>query len=350
MKRTLHKWFNLMACVMLIVLGIPGVLTAAKEVPRKLPDLQAFPVYQLTKIYKGSHVCLNTSGYAVAGADTDSYRYVGLAYETVDNSAGASGDLNIRCYQEGTFKLTATSIASVAFVGRIVYLVDSGTVDDTSTYKIPVGVIVEWIDSTTIWVRLTVNSELIGYQDHVYINTDKSDKNIRLNSKTFTTNASIVGVQTKPRGGVILTDDICGMESMPGLLDTFGGKGIVCFKAEPYFGSTGTCGALTGDIRGYETTLGVPAGVTSVAGVVSALKAINNCDKAPTGGIFVVHIGASGGGQPWTGFALFPDEAGLASITNGSILNDIHGTANAGWIKVVIGSTVRYIAVYAVKA
>jgi hypothetical protein len=337
----MHKWFTMMACVMLIVLGIPGVLTAAKEVPRKLPDLQAYPVYQTTKIYKGSHVCVNTSGYAVAGADTAGLRYVGIAYETVDNSAGSSGDLSIRTYAQGTFKLTATSISSIAFVGRMVYLVDSGTVDDTSTNKIPVGVIVEWVDSTTVWVRLTVSSELIGYQDHVYINTDKSDKNVRLNCKTFDVNASIVGVQMKPRGGVTLTDDICGMESMPGLNDTFGGKGIVCFKAEPYFGSTGAAGALTGDIRGYEVTLGAPAGVTSIAGVISALKAINNCDKAPTGGIFVIHVPASGGGQAWTGLAYLPEEAGIGNSSD----TGTSGTKR-GYIPVKVGTATRYIRLY----
>lgn len=41
---------------------------------------------------------------------------------------------------------------------------------------------------------------------------------------------------------------------------------------------------------------------------------------------------------------------GPASLTNGSLLNDISATANAGWIRVVIGSTTRYIALYAAKA
>ena len=45
------------------------------------------------------------------------------------------------------------------------------------------------------------------------------------------------------------------------------------------------------------------------------------------------------------------DDGTIVSVTNGSILNDIHGTANAGFIKVMIGtSDVRYIALYAAKA
>jgi len=44
------------------------------------------------------------------------------------------------------------------------------------------------------------------------------------------------------------------------------------------------------------------------------------------------------------------DDGTIVSVTNGSILNDIHGTANAGFIRVMIGSTTRYIAVYAAKS
>jgi hypothetical protein len=47
---------------------------------------------------------------------------------------------------------------------------------------------------------------------------------------------------------------------------------------------------------------------------------------------------------------VFTDEADVASVTNGSYLNDISATANAGYIRVIIGSTVRYIPVYAAKS
>ena len=44
------------------------------------------------------------------------------------------------------------------------------------------------------------------------------------------------------------------------------------------------------------------------------------------------------------------DDGYPASLTNGSTLNDISATANAGWMRVTIGSTVRYVALYAAKA
>jgi len=47
----------------------------------------------------------------------------------------------------------------------------------------------------------------------------------------------------------------------------------------------------------------------------------------------------------------FTDDNGEpVSLTNGTDLADIHLTANAGWIKVLVGSTVRYLPLYAVKA
>lgn len=64
--------------------------------------------------------------------------------------------------------------------------------------------------------------------------------------------------------------------------------------------------------------------------------------------VFKVQDSASGGA---TYLLDFTDDLGRpCSLTNGSDLNDISATANAGWIKVRIGSTVRYIALYDAKA
>ena len=46
----------------------------------------------------------------------------------------------------------------------------------------------------------------------------------------------------------------------------------------------------------------------------------------------------------------FADDGTVVSVTNGSILNDISATANAGFVKIKIGSDVRYLAAYAAKS
>ncbi len=181
---------------------------------------------------------------------------------------------------------------------------------------------------------------------HVSINTDPldSDKTVRINSRTYTVAASIIGMQTKPRAGVAMTNDIIGIESMPGMNSGFASTaGIVCFKAEPYLGST--AGTITGDIRSYEATLGKPSGAGTVTGAISALKAMNNCNATVTGGVHVIHVVTHGDTLAWTSFALLPDDDQIAD-------DDDANTAGtkAGWIKVNIGTpsskTVRYLRLY----
>ena len=222
---------------------------------------------------------------------------MGVAYENVLGTT--QGALNCRVHTEGVFKFAATSITQ-AMVGRFMYLVDDATMDDTSTNRICVGRLVEFVSTTSGWVDISQRDNINGMQDHVYINTDKADKTVRINSKTFTTDNSIIGLQTKPRAGVNMTNDVIGMESMPGLGVTAitSSAGIVCFKAEPYIHAT--AGAITGDVRGYEASLGCPSGAGTITGVLSALKAINNTAKAVTGGIYVLHVQASGDAQPWS--------------------------------------------------
>ena len=176
--------------------------------------------------------------------------------------------------------------------------------------------------------------------DHVLINTVLSTKTVRINSRTYTTAASIIGMQTKPRAGVAMANDIIGIESMPGINSAFtSSAGIVCFKAEPYIHAT--AGAITGDVRGYEVSLGCPSGAGGITGVLSGLKCVNNTAKAVTGGIYPLYVVAAGDAQPWSGFALLPDDDVIADPTD-------TGTTSTkrGYIKVVVGSTARYIRLY----
>jgi predicted RecA/RadA family phage recombinase len=322
---------------MLVVLGVPTMaLSADAQIPRKEGGLQSFPVEASTQIYKGALVCLNVSGYLVAAADTEGLRFVGVAYENILGTT--QGAVSCRAYTKGVFKLPATSITQ-AMVGRQMFVVDDATVDESSTHKLCVGVLVEYSSTTSGWVDIGQRELLIGLQDHLDIRTDKADKNVRINSKTFGAAASIVGMQTKPRAGVNQTNDVIGIESMPGMGVTAitNSAGIVCFKAEPYIHAT--AGAITGDVRGYEATLGSPSGAGTITGTLSVLKAMNNTAKAVTGGIYVLHVITHGDAQPWNGLALLPDDGQIASSSeNPSTIN--------GWIKVKIGTAVRYIATY----
>ena len=52
-----------------------------------------------------------------------------------------------------------------------------------------------------------------------------------------------------------------------------------------------------------------------------------------------------------TNFIEFTDDNGEpVSLTNTGVLDDISATANAGWIRVKVGASDRYIALYELKA
>lgn len=170
---------------------------------------------------------------------------------------------------------------------------------------------------------------------HVAWDTADSNKTFRFNSRTYTIAASIIGAQTKPRAGVIMTDEIIGWESMPGINSGYAGKGIVCYKAEPYLGSTH--GALSGDVRGFEASLGAPSGGGTIAGVISGMKFINNAAKAPTGGVYMLYALTHGDVVAWDGLANLPDDGQLAKY-NQALAGSVYS-----WIKVKIGTTTTYV-------
>ena len=139
------------AVTILAVLGVTYALSADAAIPRKESGLQSFPVEASAQIYKGALVCTNTSGYLVAGADTNGYRFVGIAYENVLGTD--QGVKSCRVHTSGVFKITATSITQ-AMVGKFMYLKDDATIDDTSTNFLCVGRLVEYVSTTSGWVDL----------------------------------------------------------------------------------------------------------------------------------------------------------------------------------------------------
>lgn len=150
-KRKAMRMITMMVMVLAILMGLPMAITADANVDRKDAGLQAIPVEATTQIYKGALVCLNASGYLVDGADTAGLRFAGVAYENVLGTT--QGAKSCRVYPIGRFLLTATSITQ-AMVGTRMYLVDNGTVDESSTNGICVGTLVQYVSATSGWVDI----------------------------------------------------------------------------------------------------------------------------------------------------------------------------------------------------
>jgi hypothetical protein len=130
--------------------------TAARESKMKKGDLEYY-LMGAVKINKGTFVFVrqadgNAYPARATGGITD--YFVGVAYETVDNSAGSAGATGLRVIRNGSHVFTLTS-ATQTDVGAPVYALDDQTVTITSsTSVVQVGYIAQVIDSSDVRIRI----------------------------------------------------------------------------------------------------------------------------------------------------------------------------------------------------
>ncbi len=108
-----------------------------------------------TKIFAGSLVCVNATGYAVPAADTSGYQFAGVAMEQVDNSGGSDGGASLRLRRAGVFEFDAASITQ-AMVGTEMEATDDHTFDDAAgtTNHVKVGRLVKYVSATKGWIDI----------------------------------------------------------------------------------------------------------------------------------------------------------------------------------------------------
>jgi len=116
--------------------------------------LKSFQIKAATKILQGIMVMLDSTGFLIQAANAASGKVVGVADKTVDNTAGADGDLSVTVRSRGVYRFGATSITA-AMVGTMMYVVDNQTFDDTlGTQGVKAGRLVERISSTEGWIAI----------------------------------------------------------------------------------------------------------------------------------------------------------------------------------------------------
>lgn len=127
-------------------------LTANREVDHYVDqELRSYKMAAAKHVFKGSFVGLSATGYAqplVAGN-----RSVGLAYEDIDNSAGAAGAMSVRVYTFGDFGHALTG-ATLADIGRAVFASDDGTITYDPSENSFVGYVQDVPASNQIILRL----------------------------------------------------------------------------------------------------------------------------------------------------------------------------------------------------
>jgi len=126
-------------------------LTANREVQRYVDqELRSYAVKASTHVYKGAFVGL-TGGYARGLVAGDSF--VGIAYEEMDNSAGADGAKSVRLFTLGDFQLPLAG-ATIANLGAALYASDDQTLTLTAGGNSFVGMVVGFVSSGLIVARL----------------------------------------------------------------------------------------------------------------------------------------------------------------------------------------------------
>jgi len=129
-------------------------LSQPYEAQEKEGLLVAYLVKGGVRIWKGALVCVDSSGYLVPASDTANLRFVGVAFESVDNASGADGAKRCRVIKRGTFVYNRSGAFSQSDLGTVVKALSDNEVAKTTTNNITVGTVVELPSSTTVRIRI----------------------------------------------------------------------------------------------------------------------------------------------------------------------------------------------------
>ena len=131
-----------------------AALTDNIEINEQEGKLVDHPVVASDIIFKGALVKHNAAGYLAPCVAEVGGQFAGVAYEKVDNSAGAAGAVECRAIKSGAFELLAAGMAQ-ADVGSIVYATDDQLVSTTDAgNEQAVGKITKVLSATKILVRI----------------------------------------------------------------------------------------------------------------------------------------------------------------------------------------------------
>lgn len=131
-------------------------LIADRNTAMKDGELVPVPVAAAVRIYAGSLVAANATGYATPGATATTLTYLGRAEERVDNTAGADGAKTVLVRRGKAFRFANLGADPVtqASLGKACYIVDDQTVAATSgTNTRSAAGIVVGVDADGVWVQ-----------------------------------------------------------------------------------------------------------------------------------------------------------------------------------------------------
>lgn len=133
-----------------------AALTADVQRTEKNGQVVAMPVKASTKIYKGALVKIGADGFLAPQAAEAGAVHAGVAYEAVDNSSGANGDVVCRVERGRVFEMDGAGFTQANLLAPV-YASDDNTVSTTQgANEVKVGVIVEVISASKVMVQQDV--------------------------------------------------------------------------------------------------------------------------------------------------------------------------------------------------
>lgn len=141
-----------------------SALTKAYETFEKPGLLIAYRL-AATAIFKGALVGVDSSGYLVPmDHDVASLKFVGIAADTIDNSAGSPGDRSVNVSKSGSFVFKAATgyAPSQADIGKEAYAntdweVQAASAGLTTAYKVGRIVALETTSTGAAGVRIRLD-------------------------------------------------------------------------------------------------------------------------------------------------------------------------------------------------
>ena len=130
--------------------------TGPREARKKAGKLISYAMGAV-QINKGTLVFVRQADgnvYPARATSTNTDLFVGVAFETVNNSTGTAGQATIKVEKEGDY-VFAIAAATNTNMSQPVYALDDQTLTLTSgTTVVPVGYVVEIVDSTDVRIRI----------------------------------------------------------------------------------------------------------------------------------------------------------------------------------------------------
>lgn len=145
-----------------------AALTAGYETFER-PGLVVSYKLSNVKAYKGAMVGVGASGYLVSmDHAVANLKFVGVANETVDNSAGAAGEKSVNVTKSGSFvfKAAAGYTPAIGDIGKEAYAVSNWEVQVatsglTNQYKVGTVVALETTSTGVAGVRVRVDNHTL---------------------------------------------------------------------------------------------------------------------------------------------------------------------------------------------